>query len=125
MAQYEFVGTVKKILPTYTAPSGFTKRELVVTSEGERFPQDIAFEFVKERMELVDKVQEADRVKVTFDLRGREYNGRYYVSASGWKLEKMDAAQGSGAAAAAPGAAGSVAGSAVSDPDALSESMPF
>jgi hypothetical protein len=121
MPQYEFTGTVKKLLPTYTAPSGFTKREVVVTSEGERFPQDISFEFVKERIALLDNVQEADRVKITFDLRGREYNSRYYVSVSAWKLEKVDG-QGAAAAGAAAPAGGA---NAVSDPDALDERMPF
>ena len=125
MAQYEFVGTVKKILPTFTAPSGFTKREVVVTSEGERFPQDIAFEFVKEKIALLDSIQEADRVKIMFDLRGREYNGRYYVSVSGWKIEKADGSQAEGATGATTAASGATAANRVSDPDALDENMPF
>ncbi len=91
MAHYEFTGTVKAIKPVQTFDSGFSKREIVVTSEEERFPQEIAFEFVKEKIGLLDKVSEADRVTISFDLRGREYNGRHYVSVSGWKIEKIDA----------------------------------
>lgn len=93
---YEFTGTVKMLKPKQTFASGFEKREVVVTSEGERYPQDIAFEFVKERMSLLDSVKEGDRVKISFDLRGREYNGRHFISLNGWKLEKPDAAAGAG-----------------------------
>lgn len=99
MAQYEFIGTVKKVGDVQTFPSGFSKRELVVTSEEERYPQDVCFEFLKEKGDLLDTVNEADRVKVTFDIGGREYNGRYFNSLKGWRLEKVD-----GAGGAAPSA---------------------
>ncbi len=99
MAQYEFTGTVKKIGDVQTFPSGFSKRELVVTSEEDRYPQDIMFEFLKEKADLLNDVGEADRVKVTFDLSGREYNGRYFNSLKAWRIEKVDEAR-----AAAPGA---------------------
>ncbi len=89
MPGYEFVGTVKKIGDVQTFASGFSKRELVVTSEGERFPQDVMFEFLKEKGDLLAPLNEADRVKVFFDIGGREYNGRYFNSLKGWKIEKV------------------------------------
>lgn len=91
---YEFTGTVKIMKPKQTFPSGFEKREIVVTSEEERYPQDVAFSFAKERINLLDSVKEGDRVKITFDISGREYNGRHFVDLRGWKLEKPDAAVG-------------------------------
>lgn len=91
---YEFTGTVKIMKPKQTFASGFEKREIVVTSEGERFPQDVAFSFAKERMALLDNVKEGDRVKISFDISGREYNGRHFVDLRGWKIEKPDAAAG-------------------------------
>lgn len=99
MAQYEFIGTVKKVGDEQTFPSGFSKRELVVTSEEERYPQDVMFVFHKEKGSLLDAVSEADRVKVTFDITGREYNGRYFNDLKGWKIDKMD---GTGGAAPSP-----------------------
>lgn len=99
---YEFIGTVKIMKPKQTFASGFEKREIVVTSEGERFPQDVAFSFAKDRMALLDTVKEGDRVKITFDISGREYNGRHFVDLRGWKLEKPDAAATAGGDAPAP-----------------------
>ena len=85
MPGYELTGTVKHIMDQQTFPSGFTKREFVVTSE-DRFPQDIKFECVKERCALLDGVSVGDRVTVAFDVRGREYNDRYFVDLSAWKI---------------------------------------
>lgn len=99
MAQYEFIGTVKKIGDVQTFPSGFSKRELVVTSEEDRYPQDVMFEFHKDKADLLDTVNEADRIKVTFDIAGREYNGRYFNNLKGWRIEKVD---GAGAVAPSP-----------------------
>ena len=49
---YTVSGTVKCIFETHTFPSGFTKRELIVTTAEDRYPQDIKFTFVKEKGEI-------------------------------------------------------------------------
>ena len=85
MPGYEFTGTVKHIMEQQTFPSGFSKREFVVTSE-DRYPQDIKFECVKDRCALLDNVSEGQRVTVAFDLRGNAYNDRYFVNLSAWKV---------------------------------------
>ncbi len=87
MAAYNLTGTVKVLMDTMKFDSGFTKREFVVTTEGDRFPQDIKFECVKERCALLDDVKPGQRVAVSFDIRGNEYKGRYFVSLTAWKIE--------------------------------------
>ncbi|MBQ9431229.1 MAG: DUF3127 domain-containing protein [Kiritimatiellae bacterium] len=89
-APFELTGTVKVLMDTMTFPSGFSKREFVVTSEDE-YPQDIKFACVKERISQLDKLQPADRVKVSFRIRGNEYQGRYFVDLQAFKVEKLDA----------------------------------
>jgi hypothetical protein len=88
---YELEGKIKVIEDTRSFPSGFTKREFVVTTE-ERFPQDIKLECVKERCDLLNEYQAGDEVKVSFNLRGNEYNGRYFVNLHAWRLEKKEPA---------------------------------
>lgn len=83
---YEITGTIKKIFDTQTFSSGFFKREFVVTTE-DRFPQDIKLDCLKEKAEQLEKFKEGERVKVSFDIRGREYNGRYFTDLSAWKIE--------------------------------------
>lgn len=99
---YTMTGTIKKIFPTQTFPSGFSKREFVVTSSEDRFPQDVKFDCLKEKEEILQGAKEGDTVTVHFDIRGREYNGRYFVDLNAWKLEAGEAVNGSGNTADLP-----------------------
>ncbi|MEM8867843.1 MAG: DUF3127 domain-containing protein [Verrucomicrobiota bacterium] len=83
---YELSGTVKEIFEEQTFGSGFNKREFVVTTE-DKYPQEIKFECVKDKVELVNKLNKGEKVKVSFDVRGREWKGNYYVNLSAWKVE--------------------------------------
>jgi single-strand DNA-binding protein len=87
MPSYDLNGTVKLIMDQQTFKSGFTKREFIVTTEEERFPQDIKFECVKEKCALLDNLEPGQHVTVSFDLRGNEYNGRYFVNLNAWRIE--------------------------------------
>ena len=86
-------GTIIAIDDVITFDSGFTKREFVIktTDDGE-YPQDIKFELVKDKTSLVDKYQLGDKVTVHFNVRGREYNEKYYVNLVAWRLEGPETA---------------------------------
>jgi hypothetical protein len=87
---YELTGKIKLIQDEQTFASGFTKREMVVTVDDGRYPQDINLEFVKDKISLLDNLQPGQEVTVSFDIRGREHNGRYYNNLQGWKVELAD-----------------------------------
>lgn len=87
MPTYELTGTVKTLMEPMKFDSGFTKREFVVTTDGDKYPQDIRLECVKDRCALLNGVEPGQRVTVSFDLRGNEYKGRHFVSLSAWKVE--------------------------------------
>jgi hypothetical protein len=97
---YDLTGKVKLIQEPQTFASGFTKREVVVTVEDGKYPQDINLEFLQDKVSLLDTVAEGQEIKVFFDIRGREYNGRYFNNLVGWKIEG-----GEGSAVPAPAAA--------------------
>ena len=84
---YEANGKIKLISETQNFPSGFSKREFVVTTGDMKYPQDLKFEMVKDKCAILDNYKEGSDVKVSFDVRGNEYNGKYYVNLSCWKLE--------------------------------------
>jgi hypothetical protein len=97
----EVKGTIKLIGTTQEVGSnGFTKRQLVVTTD-EQYPQDIAVDFVKDKCSILDKYNVGQQVTVGVNLRGSEYNGRYYVNLQGWKLSASEEA-----ASAVPAAEG-------------------
>ena len=84
---YEAAGKIKLINATQSFPSGFTKREFVVTTSADKYPQDLKFEIVKDKCSLLDSFEEGQEVQVTFDIRGNEYNGKYFVNLSCWKIQ--------------------------------------
>jgi hypothetical protein len=84
---YELTGKIKLLQEPKTFDSGFTKREMVVIVEDGKYPQEINLEFVQDKVALLDGLQPGQDVTVTFDIRGREYNGRYFNNLQGWKIE--------------------------------------
>lgn len=100
----EISGKIKLINDIQSFDSGFQKREFVVTTQ-EQYPQDIKLELIKDRCAVIDQFKAGDDVNVQFNLRGNEYNGRYFVNLQAWRIEAMTGqpdAQGAPAAAAAP-----------------------
>ncbi len=85
----EVSGKIKLINETQTFDSGFSKREFVVTTS-EQYPQDIKLEFTKDKCSLLDMYKEGQDVTVGFNLRGNEYNGKYYVNLQAWKIGHND-----------------------------------
>jgi hypothetical protein len=83
---YDLTGKIKLIQDAKTFDSGFTKREMVVTVEDGKYPQEINIEFVQDKVALLDSLEVGKEVTVTFDIRGREYNGRYFNNLQGWKI---------------------------------------
>jgi single-strand DNA-binding protein len=88
---YEAKGTIKKIGETDQVSEKFKKREIVLTTEDEKYPQDVKFEFVQDKCALLDDFSEGDEATITFNLRGSEYNGKHYVNLTGWKIVSGEA----------------------------------
>ncbi len=84
---YEISGTLKVINEVQTFGSGFTKREFVVTTQ-EQYPQDIKLELVKDKTSLLDRLRVNDKVTVKFNIRGNEYQGKYFVNLQAWAIDK-------------------------------------
>ena len=95
VGKIRLVDTVKEV-----GSSGFRKRDVVVTTE-EQYPQHISIQFVQDKTSLLDNFSAGDDVKVSINLRGREWvnpQGEtiYFNTIQGWRIEKlaMDAPSG-------------------------------
>jgi hypothetical protein len=91
---YETSGKLKWIGETQAFPSGFSKREFVVTTAADKYPQDLKFEVVKDKCASLDPFEVGQDVAVNFDIRGNEYNGKYYVNLACWKIQSGGASSG-------------------------------
>lgn len=82
----EITGTVVLVGQTESVgQNGFTKRLLVVQTN-EQYPQKLPIDFVKEKTEILDRIQVGQNVTVSINLRGSESNGRWFAQIQGWKV---------------------------------------
>ena len=87
MSAYEISGTIKVIFDTMTFNSGFQKREFVITTDDDKYPQDIKLQVTAERCGMLDSLKAGQRVKAAFRLRGNEYKGKYYTDLQAFKVD--------------------------------------
>ena len=105
MSTFTIKGRVTVIKEEQTFGSGFNKREFVISDEADKYPQEIQFETVKDKTELVAKLNLGDLVEIEFVINGREYNGKHYVNLKALQitvLESANPAPRTAQAAAAP-----------------------
>jgi hypothetical protein len=89
----EVVGKVKYKSGDIQVSASFKKSELVVTTD-EQYPQHILIEFAQDKCDLVDPYQIGENVKVSINLRGREWvnpqgETKYFNSIQGWRIERL------------------------------------
>ena len=88
---YEAKGTIKLIQEIQKFDSGFEKREFVITTD-EKYQQDVKFELIKDKCSDIDKFNVGDSIKVSFNVRGNEYNSKYFVNLQAWRIEAAEGA---------------------------------
>ena len=88
MSESTIKGAIKLINPIKVISDKFSVREFVVTTPDAKYPQDIMFQTVNDRMSMLDTVKRGDAVEVSFNVRGREFNGKYYNTLDAWKIDK-------------------------------------
>ncbi len=92
----EITGKIKELFPEKQVTASFRKRECVITTQ-EQYPQHILVEFIQDKCELLNTVQIGQDVKISINLRGREWTApdgqvKYFNSIHGWRIEPMQAA---------------------------------
>lgn len=94
----DITGKVVAIGDTQTVSDRFRKREIVVEyATNPEYPEYVSFEFVQDRVDLLDKYKVGDEVKVFFDLRGRKWTApdgtvKYFNTIVGWRIEQVGGA---------------------------------
>lgn len=126
MASFELVGNLKVKGETTAVSDKFTKREFVlITDMSSQYPQYISLQLTQDKCALLDNFQVGDEMKVSFNLRGREWNGpqglRYFNSLEAWRLEKASAA----APSNNPPAGGPVSSAGVISNTEIVDDLPF
>lgn len=86
---FEVTGKLYKKFDTESrGEKQFLTREMVLEIADGNYPQLIKFQMVQERCSALDAYNEGEEIKVHFDLRGREWNGKYLTNLNCWRIEK-------------------------------------
>lgn len=91
---YQATGRVHKVFDTEEKSASFSVRDLVLEISDGKFPQMIKFQLVQDKCALLDDYSEGDEVTVEFDLRGREWNDKYFTNLNVWRIDKADGQSG-------------------------------
>ena len=87
MSDSTIKGAIKLINPIKVISDKFSVREFVVTTPDEKYPQDILFQTVNDKMAVLESLGVGQQVEVSYNVRGREFNGKYYNTLDAWKVQ--------------------------------------
>ena len=72
-----------------------TKGELVIDIPDPNYPYVLAFDIWNDKtQEIAASISLGTEVNVSFDVKSREYQGKYFTSASAWRIEKVQESSG-------------------------------
>ena len=86
MADSTIKGVIKLIKPINVISDKFSVREFVITTQ-DKYPQHIIFQTVNDKMDIIAPYGEGQEVEVSYNVRGREYNGKYYNTLDAYKVQ--------------------------------------
>ena len=91
----ELEGTLRQKLGVQQGMSArgqWAKQEFVLEFPDGNFTSQACFTaFGQDKVAELDKYQVGDRIKVSFNLRSREYNGRWYNDLQIWRIAPVGA----------------------------------
>lgn len=86
MSELTMKGAIKLINPIKVISDKFSVREFVITT-ADKYPQEVMFQTVNDKMDVIAPYGQGQEVTVSFNVRGREYNGKYYNTLDAWKVQ--------------------------------------
>ena len=126
---FQVDGKLHKIFDTEQKSEKFRAREFVIEIVDGNYAQMIKFQLTQDKCEMIDDHKEGEEITVHFNLRGREWNERFFTNLDAWRIESAGASQ--SAPRAAKGAAAAGAASDADHPDLtatredFSDDIPF
>ena len=93
----EIEGRIARKLNVQTGTSSrgaWSKQEFVIEYQEGNFPTQLCMNvWGDDKVRELDKYQVGDKVKISFNLSSREYNGRWYTDVRAWRIEPAGAQQ--------------------------------
>lgn len=87
---YKATGRLHKIFDSEQKSASFAVRDFVIEVADDKFPQMVKFQLTQDKCALIDNFSEGDEITVDFDLRGREWNEKYFTNLNAWRIAAAD-----------------------------------
>jgi len=92
MPNFEVTGKILKKLDLRSGTSArgeWVSQDFVLEYQDGNFPSTICFSaWGKDKVADLDNLNEGDAITVSFNIRGREYNGKWYNDLRVWKINR-------------------------------------
>ena len=86
MADSTVKGAIKQINPIKFINDKFSVREFVITT-ADKYPQDIIFQTVNDKMDIIAPYGEGQVVEVYYNIRGRQVGEKFYNTLDAWRVQ--------------------------------------
>lgn len=80
----ELKGKVKVINDLST--ESLQKKQIVITLENSKYQNEVAIDFLKDKVSLLNNINSNDIVTIKINIQSREYQGKWYTNINGWKI---------------------------------------
>ncbi len=84
----EITGTIAQVLPekTGTGKNGTWKKQEIILETKGQYPKKICFSFWGDKADT-NLLRTGNNVRISFDIESREFNGKWYTEAKGWRVD--------------------------------------
>lgn len=127
----EVTGILKLKYDTQQVSDKFKKRDFVLTIEPTSpYPQHVTMQLTQDKVSLIDNFNVGEEMKVSFNLRGREWNSpqgetKYFNTIDAWRVEKASAGQSNPSANVSNSAPQNTSSAPVFNASAADDDLPF
>lgn len=122
---YKATGKLHKVFDTEQKTASFQAREFVIEVTEGQYPQMVKFQLTQDKCAIVDDYNEGETVVVDFDLRGREWNDKYFTNLNAWRISRSDGAAPTGGGEPAAASAESQATAMADNGPDFDDDIPF
>lgn len=85
---FEVEGKLHHVYGTEQKSDTFRTREFVIEIPGQ-YPNYVKFQLTQDKCDIVDSYKTGQQVKVYFDLRGRQWQDKYFTNLQAWRMEAV------------------------------------
>ena len=89
MASFEMVGIVKHVGELEEKSASFSVQEFVIDDMDEKYPQLVKFQVMGKALSYLEQDITGMKVNVHFNVKGREWEGKYFTNLQAWKIETI------------------------------------